>query len=226
MAAIRHIVGLGGYPVPEGDRRLWKWVAGLTEKKNPKILFVPTAVGDQPEYIAWFEESHAEVGQLATLPFFPFPPENLREFVLSHDAIHVCGGNTANALAIWRTHGFDAILREAWEQGIVLYGGSAGMICWYEAAITDSYGPQLAGMRDGLGFLPGSACPHYDSEPLRRVRYRDLIDDGFPAGIAADDGVAIHYVGTEIHEVVSVRENASAYLVSKDGEVVLPARAL
>jgi hypothetical protein len=76
--------------------------------------------------------------------------------------------NTANMLAIWRLHGFDALLREAWEQGILLTGWSAGMICWFEAGVTDSFGPQLAGMPDGLGFLPGSACPRYDDEELRR----------------------------------------------------------
>ena len=87
------------------------------------------------------------------------------------DVIFVSGGNTANMLAVWRVHGFDAILREAWERGIVLAGSSAGMICWFEAGVTDSFGPQLEGMRDGLGFLAGSACPHYDGEERRRPVY-------------------------------------------------------
>jgi peptidase E len=224
MAAKSQIVGLGGYPAPGDGRNLWEWIASLTGKPKPKILFVPTAVGDQQEYVKWFEESHAGLGDLATLTFFPFPPADLREFVLGHDAIHICGGNTANALAIWRVHGFDAILREAWEQGTVLYGGSAGMICWFEASITDSFGPQLEGMRDGLGILPGSACPHYDVEPLRRPRYRELIAAGFPGGIAVDDCVAVHYIGTELHEVVAFREGAGACLVSGSGEVSLPVR--
>ncbi len=101
-------------------------------------------------------------------------------------------------LAVWRVHGFDELLREAWEQGVVLAGSSAGMICWFEAGVTDSYGPQLDGMRDGLGFLPGSACPHYDGEERRRPVYQELVAGGFPPGIAADDAVALHYVGTEL----------------------------
>ncbi len=113
------------------------------------------------------------------------------------------GGNTANMLAIWRAHGFDEIIREAWEQGIVLAGSSAGMICWFEAGVTDSFGPQLEGMRDGLGFLAGSACPHYDGEELRRPVYQELVANGFPPGVAADDGVGLHYVGTELREAVS-----------------------
>ena len=109
--------------------------------------------------------------------------------MLAQDVIFVSGGNTANLLAIWRAHGFDEIIREAWEQGIVLAGSSAGMICWFEAGVTDSFGPQLEGMRDGLGFLPGSACPHYDGEEQRRPVYTRLVANGFPAGMAADDAV-------------------------------------
>jgi len=151
---------------------------------------------------------------------------NLRELALSSDAILVCGGNTANMLAVWRLHGFDAILREAWEAGVLLTGWSAGMICWYEAGVTDSFGPHLEGMRDGLGFLPGSACPHYDGEELRRPVYTQLVRGGFPAGIALDDGVAAHYLGTELREIVTARADGGGYRVGADGEDPLPVSRL
>jgi peptidase E len=129
-------------------------------------------------------------------------------------------------LAVWRVHDFDRILREAWEQGIVLSGSSAGMICWFEASVTDSFGPQLATMTDGLGFLPGSACPHYDDEELRRPLYRRAVDEGFPPGYAADSGVGLHFVGTELVEVISPREGATGYRVEPGVETPLPARLL
>jgi peptidase E len=97
------------------------------------------------------------------------------------------------------------------------------MICWFEAGVTDSFGPQLEGMEDGLGFLSGSACPHYDGEELRRPRYRELVDGGFPAGIAADDGVGLHYLGAELQEVVTCRPGATAYRVNEAGEERLDA---
>ena len=102
-------------------------------------------------------------GERDHLRTFPWPPEDLRDLILSQDAICVGGGNTANMLAIWQVHGIDVLLREAWENGVVLWGASAGMICWFEAGVTDSFGPQLEGL-DCLGLLPGSACPHYDGE--------------------------------------------------------------
>jgi peptidase E len=100
------------------------------------------------------------------------------------------------------------------------------MICWFEAGITDSFGPQLQGMRDGLGFLAGSACPHYDGEERRRPVYTRLVAEGFPPGVAADDGVGVHFIGTELADVVSVRDGAGAYRVDADGEEPLPVRPL
>jgi peptidase E len=138
----------------------------------------------------------------------------------------VSGGNTANLLAIWRAHGFDEIVREAWQQGVVLAGSSAGMICWFEAGVTDSFGPQLDGMRDGLGFLPGSACPHYDGEERRRPVYEELVANGFPSGIAADDAVGLHYMGTELREAVSPREGSRAYRVEPGSETPIEPRIL
>jgi peptidase E len=172
-----------------------------------------------------FYESFAGLGELSHLKTFPWPPRDVRELILSQDAIAVSGGNTANLLAIWKVHGLDGYLREAWEQGVVLWGASAGMICWFEHGVTDSFGPQLEAL-DCLGFLPGSACPHYDGEEQRRPRYRELVDGGLPGGIAADDGVAIHYVGTEISEIVTCRPGTTAYRVTREGEERLEAREL
>jgi dipeptidase E len=109
---------------------------------------------------------------------------------------------------------------------VLLCGWSAGMICWFEAGVTDSFGPELRGMRDGLGLLPGSACPHYDGGERRRPVYTSLVADGFPAGYAADDGAALHFVGTELHEVVAVTEGSTAYRVEAGGEAALDARLL
>ncbi len=223
----RHIVALGGISHDDAERQpLEDFFLALAPRKPPRVCFVPTAFADDADGILLAYGQLRDRAEVAHLSFFPWPPQDLRGFVLDHDVIYVGGGNTANMLAIWRVHGFDRVLREAWEQGLVLCGWSAGMICWFEAGVTDSFGPQLEGMRDGLGFLPGSACPHYDGEELRRPRYQELVAGGFPAGIAADDSVALHYVGTELADVVSACEGAQAYRVERSGETPLEARPL
>jgi dipeptidase E len=200
--------------------------AAVLELGGPRICFVPTACNESDAVVVRFYERFASLVEASHVVFNPWPRADLREHVLAQDAIYVSGGNTANALAIWRVHGFDAVLREAWEQGVLLCGWSAGMICWFEAGVTDSFGPQLEGMRDGLGFLPGSACPHYDGEALRRPVYRELVANGFPPGYAADDGVALHFVGTELREVITTGPDSRAYRVEAGSETPLDARVL
>lgn len=210
----------------EERRRLEDYFLGLSAADRPRVLLVATAVAEDPEPTLRLLTQLADRAQVSYLSFFPWPPSDLRELALAQDVIYVSGGNTANALAIWRVHGFDRILREAWEAGVVLTGWSAGMICWFEASVTDSFGPQLDGMRDGLGFLPGSACPHYDGEDLRRPVYTRLVSEGFPPGLAADDCVALRFDGPDLAEVVSAREGARAYRVTPEGEEPIDARPL
>lgn len=223
----RQIVALGGY----GDNRdqsraLHRQIFHLSGEEKPRVLLVPTAVAESPGWILEFYEAFSPLAHVSHLRFFPWPPKDMRSFVLGHDIIAVAGGNTANMLAVWRVHGFDEILREAWDRGIVLCGASAGMICWFEASVTDSFGPELAPLNDGLGFLPGSACPHYDGEALRRPTYRSLVGATLPPGYAADNGVGLHFVGTELVDVFTCRDGATAYRVSPEGETALSSRLI
>jgi peptidase E len=219
----RHIVAIGGGGTPDA---VIDAVLGLVPKERPCVMYVGTASAEDPWFALATYDRFRGKAEVRHLDFFPWPPEDLQALTLAQDVIWVGGGNTANMLAIWRVHGFDRLLREAWEQGIVLAGGSAGMICWFEAGVTDSFGPQLEGMRDGLGFLAGSACPHYDGEERRRPVYQELVAGGFPAGLAADDGVGLHFVGTKLKEAVSVLEGANAYRVESGRETVIEARQL
>ncbi len=213
------ILAMGGY----ADDALLEHALGLA--RGTRLLYVPTASAENAgATVLWYERLRGRA-EMTHVTFFPWPPENLRELALAHDVILVPGGNTANALAIWRLHGFDEILREAWREGILLTGWSAGMICWFEQGVTDSFGPQLGAM-DCLGFLPGSACPHYDGEERRRPVYTQLVADGLKPGIAADDDVGVHFVGTELREIVTARDGATAYSVTREGEQPLEARLL
>jgi dipeptidase E len=217
----------GGGIVSTPDSPLVDHVLALSGRERPRVCFVPTAVGDSLDHVALFYRSCARRScEPSDLPLFHRTGEDVREKLLAQDVIWVSGGNTANLLAVWRAHGVDGAMRSAWEAGVVLAGSSAGMICWFEASITDSFGPQLAPLRDGLGFLPGSACPHFDAEERRRPVYREAVASGFPAGHAADNDVALVFRGTSLSECVSARAGASGWRVDRDGERPLPTRLL
>jgi dipeptidase E len=222
----RHIVGLGGGGFSGGGDALDEFVLGLAAAARPRICFLPTAAADSPVYVVRFYEAFRERAEPSHLELFGLPRPDIRDFLLAQDIVYVGGGNTANMLAIWRVHGVDAILREAWERGIVLAGISAGSICWFEAGVTDSFGEELAPL-SCLGFLPGSNCPHYDSEPRRRPTYRRLVDAReLPPGLAAEDGVGLHFVGTELAEAVAGRPEARAFRLEPGVEEALPVRRL
>jgi dipeptidase E len=216
--------GGGGFSM-EASTLIDEHVISLARDGSPRVCFVPTASADAAGYITRFYRLFSLLDCIPSdltllgafgLPRRPGTDAEIEEFLCEQDVIYVGGGNTANMLALWRAHGVDRALRKAWESGTVLAGLSAGMICWFECAVTDSYGP-LAPMHDCLGLLPGSACPHYDSETQRRPRYHELIADGLPAGYAADDGVALHFVDDKLHEVVASRPSAQAYRVELQG---------
>ena len=219
------IVAMGGMGAEGGS--LFSFFTGLAAKSEPRVCLIPTASADSLDHTLAFYELCRECGAVpAHLTLFNRRVSDLRAFLLAQDAVFVGGGNTASMLAVWRAHGVDTVLREAWAEGIVLGGPSAGANCWFEASITDSFGPGLAGLQDGLGLLSGSFCPHYDGEVQRRPTYTRLIAEGFTPGYAADDGVGMHFRDGELAEVVSARPGATAYLVGRGGENPLDARAL
>jgi peptidase E len=221
-----HIVAIGGGTfTPDGrdglrPSALVRYALDLTGQDRPRMCFLTTAVGDGSEYIAKFYAAFSSLDvELSHLALFPMPSvPDMRSHLLGQDLIYVSGGSVANLLALWRLHGVDKIMREAWQAGVVLSGQSAGALCWHVGGSTDSFGPQLTPLTDGLGLLPYSCGVHYDSEPQRRPLFQQLIGEGtLPSGYAADEGVGLHYVGTEFVQAVSWRKGANAYRIESDG---------
>lgn len=199
------------------------FVLGLARRrKRPRVCFLGTASGDSDTYVRRFHEAFSPSRADAThLRFFERTVRDLRAFLLEQDVIYVGGGSTANALAIWRLHRLDRILRAAWHSGVVMTGISAGAICWFEDGLTDSFGMPYRALNEGLGFIRGACCPHYDGEPARRAVLRRLVARGFKSTYAADDGVALHFVGSRLKEAVSSRPKARAFRVHRRGTEVL-----
>jgi peptidase E len=140
--------------------------------------------------------------------------DDIEALLLKQDVVWVMGGSVAGLLAMWRLHGVDVAMRKAWEAGVVLTGVSAGSICWHVGGTTDSFGPDLRPVTNGLAFVPYSNGVHYDSEEQRRPLFQQLISDGtLPTGYATDDGAGVLYRGTEFAEAISESDLAAVYLV-------------
>jgi peptidase E len=193
--------------------------------RRPRICHLGTAFGDQRWANARLDEAARVAGfELGHLNLFPMPSvDDPRAYLLEQDVVWVGGGSVANLLAVWRVHGLDAVFREVWLAGVVLAGVSAGSLCWHAGGTTDSYGPELRPVTDGLGLVPHSNGVHYDSESGRRPLYHRLVADGtLPPGYATDDGVGLVYRGTDLAEVVTEQRGRAAYHVERgpDGTAV------
>jgi peptidase E len=217
-ANAQRILAIGGSSVMASstDWPLHQFLLDLSGRERPRICFIGTASGDDASYRAGFYATFARHAEASHLALFELTVADIAAFLLEQDVIFVGGGNTANLLAVWRLHGVDKALKAAWEAGVVLAGPSAGGMCWFEGGLTDSFGPGLAPLKDGLKFLPGSFCPHYDSESLRRPRYEETVGSGsLQDGFAADDGVGLLFNGRDLDEAVASLPGQHAYRVER-----------
>ncbi len=213
-------LGGGGFSMENDSSLLDDYVLSLIGPGRPRVCFLPTASGDADHYVVRFYRRFSAECEASHVSLFRRDQgtggveDDLASHLLAQDLIYVGGGNVVSMLGAWRAHALDTVLRKAWRRGIVLCGPSAGSLCWFEQALSAFHGAPRA-VR-GLGLLPYSNCVHYDAEPARRVEYHRFVGDGMPPGFAVEDGVALHFRGTELARVVSSRRDGSAFLVEPD----------
>jgi dipeptidase E len=216
-------LGGGGFTMEPNNPLLDDYVLSLASAKEPRILFLPTASGDTTAQINAFQARFADrfcIPEHLSLFRLGEVKRPLAEIVLEQDIVYVGGGSMRNLLAIWRAHGLDKLLEQAWRSGVVLAGLSAGAMCWFEGGITRSSGPPAP--MAGLGLLEGSLTVHADGEPERLPVWLSNVRDGtLPGGWAVDDGVGLLFAGQRLQRVVSSRPGAGAQRVDQvAGELV------
>jgi peptidase E len=223
--ALRQIVafGGGGFSMESGNPLLDDYVLGLTGEAQPKVCFLPTASGDADHYIVRFYNAFRERAKPSHVSLFRRERgvPDVRRHLLEQDLIYVGGGSLLSLLGVWRSHGIDDMLREAWEAGVVLCGLSAGSLCWFTEAVSGYHGE--VNRVEGLGFLPHTNAVHYSDGDRRGAFHRHVLD-GMPGGYAAEDGAALRFVGDELVEVIASRPEARAYRLERRGSLVMETR--
>jgi dipeptidase E len=226
MSRPRQIVafGGGGFSMEAGNRLLDDYVLQITGAERPKVCFLPSASGDADHYIVRFYRAFA-ANRCEPSHVSLFRRDcggvggDVRAHLLAQDLIYVGGGSVVSLLGVWRAHGLDVVLREAWEAGVALCGLSAGSLCWFAEGLTAFHADSRP--IAGLGLLSCSNAVHYDQEKGRREAYHEAIGAGMPGGFAAGDGAALHFVGDGLQRAVGSRPDAKAYRVEKVGREVV-----
>lgn len=207
------VMGGGGFAMEPENPLLDQYILSLSEKERPKVCFIGTANGDSEDYRNRFLKAYGELScEPSFLSLFKPPTRDLGSFINEKDILHVGGGNTKNLLCLWRGWGLDKIIKQAYQRGMILSGMSAGMICWFEQGITDSFGDGLEAL-ECLGFLEGSACPHFDGESERRPAYLSLIKQKrIFGGLALEDGCGALFQNEKLEKCVSSRRSARGFV--------------
>jgi len=228
------IVAIGGGEIrTRGTAAIDREIIRLSNKKNPKLLFIPTASSDSERYWKHVQEYFGGFLKCRTDVLFLINEQlsnaQVRGKILSADIVYVGGGNTLQMMRIWRRLGVDEFLREAYENGVVLSGISAGAICWFDSGHSDSmsfYNPQQWKYINvgGLGLIEGIYCPHYSGMTRgvpRRKDFREMIRKTGGIGIAVENNCAIEIINGQFYRVIRSNAHARAYKVDKrGGEVV------
>lgn len=217
----RQIVAMGGAGMlrpPAGTPSLFEYAVAQQMNSTPAVGFLHQASAESAEYVDFFVRNCREIGAEPTVfsLFGRVDIEAIRTQILAQDVIFVGGGNLKSMLALWREWGVDQYLRQAYDQGCVMTGVSAGAICWYEQCVSDAFGP--LSVVEGLGWVKGSLCPHFDSEPERRpttlaLRETDALENGW----ALDDYTAIHVINERDVSAISSQRGRFVYRVDEGG---------
>jgi len=216
--AERRILALGGHDFDrrDGNDSICDLIVELAATPRPRICLLPTASGDPEDQISRFRRAFGErdcVPGVLSLFRLGENPVDIRDELLGQDVIYVGGGSLVNLIAIWRAHGLDQVLRECWREGILICGQSAGAMCWFEGGITNSSG--LPAAARGLGFLAGSACVHYLTEPQRRRAFLEAVAAGeLEAGLGLEDQTGALFEDRKLVQTISAREGARAWEVA------------
>ncbi|MBV9877920.1 MAG: peptidase E [Verrucomicrobia bacterium] len=216
-------LGGGGFSMEPDNLALDRYILSLWRRsdREPRVCFLPTATGDSVEYIGRFYSAFEKLACRPThLALMDSPTSDPAAAVLENDIFYVGGGNTRDMLSVWRGCGLDQALKEAWQAGKILCGISAGAICWFEHAISDSVVEGELHPLKCLGFLPWTGCPHYDEPGRRETFHRCLASGGVSAGYGIDNSAALHFEGSKLVAVVTSRPDAYAYhVVLTNGQV-------
>jgi len=219
----KHIVAIGGggFGRNKSSYLIEKYILDLSEKKSPKICFLPTATGDNDTYIVRFYSVFSQLNCKPSHIEFFNRTTNIKNQINDQDVVFVGGGNTKSMLAIWNDWGMSELLHDAYNEGVIMSGVSAGAICWFTSGITDSWDNQLR-ILPCLDFISGTCCPHYDEEPSR-IPYvkKILLEKKVTDCISIEGGSALHFIDGKPFKNVSFKNNKNTYNVFLDNNDIV-----
>jgi len=209
-----------GEKLPDETRYINKELITLSGKKNPRLLFIPTASNDSERYSEHIHKYFTKLGAKVDVLYLinkKISKNSSKEKILSSDIIYVGGGNTLQMMNVWKKHGVDKVLKKAYNKGIVLSGLSAGSICWFKYGNSDSRkfksnSKQLIKVT-GLGLINALHCPHYHVKSNRQQDLKRMMKTTYKiVAITLDNCCALEFLDDK-YRIIKSKPQAKAYKV-------------
>ena len=219
----KHIISIGGggFGRNNSSSLIESYILRICDKDCPRICFLPTASGDDDTYIVRFYSIFTRLKCIPTHIEFFNRTIDINIHIMNQDIIFVGGGNTKSMLAVWKDWGMCNILNEAYNNGVIMSGVSAGAICWFKTGITDSWDNKLTTL-PCLDFINGTCCPHYDEEPSRIPYVKKILQKHKLTNcISIEGGAAMHFIDNKPFKNISFHVNKNTYNVyCKDNQII------
>lgn len=217
---MKTIVAIGGGVTFDENKSINKRIVELSKKEKPNLLFIPTASGDSVPYFDKLNEHFSKLNCLCDALYLikEKPTQKIiSEKISNADIVYVGGGNTFRMMKIWKKTGVDELLKQAYDNGTVMSGLSAGSICWFKYGNSDSRqfnNPQANLIKvSGLGLVNALHCPHYDMEEDRKPDLKRMMKKTFGViSLAIDNCCAIEIVDNK-YKIIDSKKGANAYRV-------------
>ena len=219
----KHIIAIGGggFGRKISNLSIEKYILNVTKKECPRICFLPTATGDDDTYIVRYYSVFTRLNCIPTHIELFKRTIDINEHIMHQDVIFVGGGNTKSMLAVWNDWGMNNILKQAYNNGIIMSGVSAGSICWFTRGITDSWDNELQ-IIPCLDFVEGTCCPHYDEEPSRIPFVKKVLKEKrINKCISIEGGSALHLINGKPFKNLSFYNNKNSYNVYFDNNKII-----
>ena len=226
----KQVIAIGSGGTDAKNPSLELYILAQSPVKNPRVLFLGTASGDNDGYIKYFHQYFDRFPCTTDhLSLFNPPTKDFADMICSSNVVFVGGGHSGNMLTLWKHWGIDKHLRDAYDNGTILSGGSAGSVCWFDECITDSLPGRLSVM-PALGILPFSNSPHFSSKKRQEVYAENIATGEIKDGYAIDDDAALHFVDGEVCRSIAIKYGRKSYKMERiDGKCVkttIPTRYL
>ena len=221
----KYLIAIGGGEIKNKTTlKIDEYISNLAKlhagEKRANALFFGTASHDSMPYFNSFRKTYTSVfdikAEVGLLVYGEMDMQKIRDKIAAADCIYVGGGDTVFMLDLWKQKGVDKLLIDAYNEGKIICGLSAGAICWFSDMYTDyeiMRGQSASySLHKGLGLIDGLITPHFNER--EKDFTETFVNSGFDSAYAVENDAAIVFKNGKVERALS--SGGKAYIIKNN----------